>query len=81
VGVATMSMVTASIAALLIGEDERRLRQEMHEDIRSMRQELGRLITTEERALTRELHRDVRELRAELARLRDEVRARHSGPD
>ncbi|MFO1319674.1 MAG: ion channel [Burkholderiales bacterium] len=80
VGVATMSMLTASIAALLVGEDETRLRQEMHADIRDMRSELARLIDEEERAVLRELHADVRELREEIARLRDEVRQRQTDP-
>ncbi len=75
VGVATMSMVTASIAALLIGEDERRLRQEMHEDVRTMRVEIARLITDEERTIIRELHRDVRHLRGELESVREEIEA------
>lgn len=81
VGVATMSMVTASIAALLVGEDEIRLRQEMHADIRDMRREIARLISEEERAVMRELHKDVRELREEITRLRQEVRARNRPPD
>lgn len=74
VGVATMSMVTASIAALMVGEDENRLRHEMHEDIRNMRQELARMIDEEERAVVRELHHDVRQLRDEIARLREDVK-------
>ena len=80
VGVATMSMVTASIAALLVGEDERRLQQEIHDGIRAMREEISRAIASEERALLAEMHRDLREvhrdmvdLRAELARLRERV--------
>ncbi|MBI1394859.1 MAG: two pore domain potassium channel family protein [Betaproteobacteria bacterium] len=75
IGVATISLVTANVAALVIGEDETRLRHEMHEDIRRMRRELAQILTEEERTLVRELHRDVRELRAEMARLREEVRA------
>jgi voltage-gated potassium channel len=74
VGVATMSMVTASIAALMVGEDESRMRHEMHEDIRQMRLEIGKLIDEEERSVIRELHLDVRELREDIAKLREEVR-------
>ena len=82
-GVATMSMVTANIAALLVGEDERRLRQEMHEDIRTMRLEVARLIGDEERVVIRELHRDVRHLREELESVRRQIEAlrRERGQD
>ncbi len=70
VGVATISLLTANVAAFVIGEDEARLRQELHEDIRELRREMARLIGEEERAVVRELHRDVRALRAEIAELR-----------
>ena len=50
VGFALLSMVTATISAFFIGEDEKRLRQELHQDIRrlhtevrALRDELGRL--------------------------------------
>lgn len=75
VGFGILSVMTASIAALLIGEDEKRLRHQMHADIRALRAEVSALIGAEERAVLRELHRDVRELKAEIAHLRDEVRA------
>jgi voltage-gated potassium channel len=74
VGVATMSMLTANIAALLVGEDEARLQAEMQKDIRQMREALAGMIDAEERTVVRELHRDIRELRGEIARLREEVR-------
>lgn len=75
VGFGLLSAMTAGIAALLIGEDETRLRQEMHRDIRAMREDLAAMIGMEERVLVRELHRDVRELRDEIAELRREIRA------
>lgn len=78
-GVATISLVTANVAALVIGEDETRLRHEMHEDIRRMRREIAQMLSAEERALMRELHQDVSALREELRQLRDEVRAYHRG--
>ena len=50
VGFALLSMVTATISAFFVGEDEKRLRQELHQDIRrlheevrALRNELGRL--------------------------------------
>ncbi len=42
-GYALFSVVTASIAALFIGEDEKRLERELHEDIRALRQEVAAL--------------------------------------
>lgn len=42
-GYAIMSMVTASIAAFFIGEDEKRLRREMHHDIKALREEVALL--------------------------------------
>jgi voltage-gated potassium channel len=44
-GYALMSLVTAGIAAFFIGEDEKRLRREMHEDIRALRKEVEQLRT------------------------------------
>jgi hypothetical protein len=40
---AVMSLVTASIAAVFIGEDEKALRREMHRDIYALREEVARL--------------------------------------
>ena len=42
-GYAVLSLVTASIAALFIGEGEQQLRREMHRDIRALRQEVAEL--------------------------------------
>jgi voltage-gated potassium channel len=42
-GYALFSVVTASIAALLVGEDEKRLRQELHADMRMLRKEIAAL--------------------------------------
>ena len=43
IGYAILSMVTASIAAFFIGEDEKRLRHEMHRDIKALRDEVAQL--------------------------------------
>jgi len=80
VGFGILSVVTASIAALLIGEDEKRLRLQMHADIRALREEVSARIGEEERALMRELHRDVREIKQEIAALRAEVRSARPEP-
>ena len=42
-GYALFSVVTASIAALLVGEDEEKLRQELHADMRFLRHEIAQL--------------------------------------
>jgi len=39
-GFAVFSVVTATIAALFVGEDERRFEKELHADIRALRQEI-----------------------------------------
>lgn len=43
IGYAILSMVTASIAALFIGEDEKRLRHDLHHDIKALRDEVAQL--------------------------------------
>jgi voltage-gated potassium channel len=43
VGYAILSMVTASIAAFFIGEDEKLLRREVHHDIKALREEVAQL--------------------------------------
>ncbi len=42
-GYAMLSLVTASIAAMFVGEDEKKLRREMHRDIRSLQIEVRHL--------------------------------------
>jgi voltage-gated potassium channel len=79
VGVALLSMVTASIAAFFVGEDEKLLRREMHRDLRQLRGEVAQLIDEEERRLRREMHADIRELRDEVRRLREALEAQREG--
>lgn len=43
VGYSMLSAVTASIAAIFIGEDEKRLRRDMHRDIQHLQHEVGQL--------------------------------------
>ena len=42
-GYALFSIVTASISALFVGEDEKRLERELHADIRALREEVAAL--------------------------------------
>ena len=51
-GYAVFSVVTASIAALFVSEDEKRFEKALHADIRSLREEIA--------ALRSELHRPAR---------------------
>jgi voltage-gated potassium channel len=71
IGLALLSMVTASVAAFFIGEDEKLLRREMHTDIRQLREEVTRLIGQEEIALRREMQTDIKQLRDEIRTLRE----------
>ncbi|MEO8038544.1 MAG: potassium channel family protein [Betaproteobacteria bacterium] len=81
VGFGILSVMTASIAALLIGEDEKRLRSQMHADIRALRAEVSARISQEERVVLRELHRDVLELKQQIAGLRAEMHSGTERPD
>jgi voltage-gated potassium channel len=78
-GFTLFSLVTASIAAFFIGEDEKLLRREMHQDIRQLRQEVAQLIGEEERGLRRQMHGDIRKVRDELSELRQLIRGRAEG--
>jgi voltage-gated potassium channel len=80
IGVAFLSMLTGSIAAFFIGEDEKLLRKEMHHDIRELRAEVAGMIGAEEKALTREVREDVRVLREEVQRLREELERQRALP-
>ena len=72
-GFTLFSLVTASIAAFFIGEDEKLLRREMHQDIHKLRDDIAQLIGDEERALRREMHADIRQLRTEVAEIRQVI--------
>lgn len=73
IGLALLSTVTATVAALFIGEDEKVMRKAMHQDIRRLREEVAQMIGQEERELRREVREDVRLLRQELQELRREL--------
>lgn len=67
-GYAVFSLVTASIAALFVSVDERRLERELHHDVRALRREIE--------VLRQELRQELRtDLREELQQdLREELR-------
>ena len=74
VGFTLLSVMTAYVASIFVGEDEKRLRLEMHQDIRNLREDVAQMVNEEERAIRREMQRDIRELKEEIAALRAEVR-------
>ena len=58
-GWALLSLFTANIVALFIGRDERKLREELHRDIRNLRAEIALLVGREELRFRDDLRRDV----------------------
>ncbi len=69
IGFTLLSVVTASIVAFFVGEDEKRLRRETHRDLRDLRERFEVLIGDEERVLRREMHQGIRELLDKVERL------------
>ena len=72
-GLALLAVFTASIVAFFLGEDEKRLRAELHRDIRKLRDNLAQLIDQEEILLRRDLLREVGALKQDIATLRAEL--------
>jgi voltage-gated potassium channel len=81
VGLTLFSLVTASVAAFFIGEDEKVLRAEMYRDLQRLKEDVAQLLSEEEALLRRELQGDVRRLREELERLRHEIEKQGRGAD
>jgi voltage-gated potassium channel len=81
IGLSVLSLVTATLVSIFIGEDEKRLRREMREDIRLLRRSTEEAISSEEQAVRQELHRDIRLLRDEVRRLREDLRRAGALPD
>jgi voltage-gated potassium channel len=73
-GFTVFSLVTATFVRLFLGEDEARLRREMHVDIKALRRATEEAIGAEENALRRELHENLRALREEMQELREDLR-------
>lgn len=73
IGFTLLSLMTAYVASIFIGEDEKRLRRETHHDIQLLKDDVAKLVSDEERDIRRELRHDIRLLREDLARLRSEL--------
>jgi voltage-gated potassium channel len=69
IGVALVTLFTASVVSFFVGGEETELRRELQRDIRELREELGRLFATEEIHFREDLHRDVNQLRQQIAHL------------
>jgi len=69
IGVALVTLFTASIVSFFVGGEETQLRRDLQRDIVELRQEIGRLFDTEEIHFREDLHRDVNQLRRQIAEL------------
>ena len=69
IGVALVTLFTASVVSFFVGGEETELRRELQRDIVELRAELGRLFATEEVHFREDLHRDVNQLRQQIAHL------------
>ena len=69
IGVALVTLFTASVVSFFVGGEEAALRRELQDDMRKLRDELGRLFATEEVHFREDLHRDINQLRQQIANL------------
>ncbi len=80
-GLALIAVFTASIVAFFLGEDEKRLRRELHSDVRSLRTHLAQLINHDETLLRHDLLQEISALKEDIAALRAEFGSRdHARP-
>lgn len=73
IGFTLLSLMTAAVVSRFVGAEEKRLRDEMHADIRRLREDIAGLVSEEEYAIRRELRADVRRLASELEHVRAEL--------
>jgi voltage-gated potassium channel len=69
IGVALVTLFTASVVSFFVGGEEIQLRRDLERDIVKLREEIARLITSEEVRFREELHRDINHLRTQIAHL------------
>jgi voltage-gated potassium channel len=69
IGVALVTLFTASVVSFFVGGDESQSRRELQHDISELRKEVARLFATEEITFREDLHRDVNQLRQQIANL------------
>ena len=76
VGFTLLSLMTAYVASSLIGQEERKLGREMHQEIRQLRQDVAQMLSAEESAFRRELRDEMLALKEEIRELREDLRSR-----
>ena len=69
IGVALVTLFTASVVSFFVGGEETHMRRELQRDIVTLREEIGRLFATEEIHFREDLHRDINQLRQQIAHL------------
>jgi voltage-gated potassium channel len=69
IGVALVTLFTASIVSYFVGGDEARLRLDLQRDMADLRKEIARLLDSEEIHVRDELRRDINHLRRQMAEL------------
>ena len=69
IGVALVTLFTASVVSFFVGGEETQLRRELQRDIVQLREEIGRLFDTEEIRFREDLHRDIVHLRRQIGEL------------
>jgi voltage-gated potassium channel len=69
IGVALVTLFTASVVSYFVGGDEARLRGELQRDMADLRSEIARLLDSEEIHFRDELRRDINQLRRQMAEL------------
>jgi voltage-gated potassium channel len=69
IGVALVTLFTASVVSFFVGGEETQLRRDLECDIVKLREEIARLMASEEVQFRADLHRDVNRLRQQIAHL------------
>jgi voltage-gated potassium channel len=69
IGVALVTLFTASVVSFFVGGEETQLRRDLQRDIVQLREEIGRLFDTEEIRFREDLHRDIVHLRRQIGEL------------
>lgn len=73
IGVALVTMFTASVVSFFVGGEEAARRRELQHDIVHLHEELGRLFPIAEIRMREDIHREIKELRQQLAQLSADV--------
>ena len=69
IGVALVTLFTASVVSFFVGGEETQLRRDLERDVVKLRQEIEKLVASKEITSREDLHRDINHLRQDIARL------------